>query len=50
MEIFWGTAYQTLLVGGLITLAAAAVGLAGGLIGGALLFLDICPSVGIGAF
>jgi hypothetical protein len=43
--ILWGAVFQALPVGGLVTLAAAAVGLAGGLIGGALLFLMIavCP-------
>jgi hypothetical protein len=46
VAIFWGAVYQTLPVGGLVTLAAAAIGLAGGLIGGALLFLIIavCPA------
>jgi hypothetical protein len=45
VAIFWGAVYQTLSVGGLITLAAGAIGLAGGLIGGGLLFLMIavCP-------
>jgi hypothetical protein len=48
VAIFWGAVYQALPVGGLVTLAAAAVGLAGGLIGGALLFLMIavCPVPG----
>ncbi len=46
VAIFWGAVFQALPVGGLVTLAAAAVGLAGGLIGGALLFLMIvvCPT------
>jgi hypothetical protein len=45
VAIFWGAVFQALPVGGLVTLAAAVVGLAGGLIGGALLFLMIavCP-------
>ena len=45
VAIFWGAIYQTLPAGGLITLAAASIGLAGGLIGGGLLFLMIavCP-------
>lgn len=45
VAIFWGAVYQTLPVGGFITLAVAAIGLSGGLIGGGLLFLIIavCP-------
>ena len=44
--IFWGAVYQALPVGSLITLATAAIGFAGGLIGGGLLFLIIavCPA------
>jgi hypothetical protein len=42
---FWGAIYQTLPVGGLVLLAAAAIGLGGGLIGGALLYVitAVCP-------
>jgi hypothetical protein len=45
VAIFWGAIYQTLPVGGLITLATAAIGLAGGMIGGGLLFVmvAVCP-------
>lgn len=45
LAIFWGAVYQALPVGGLVILATGAIGLAGGLIGGALLFLMIavCP-------
>jgi hypothetical protein len=45
LVIFWGAVFQALPVGGLVTLAAAAVGLAGGFFGGGLLFLMIavCP-------
>ena len=45
VAIFWGAIFQALPVGGLVILATAAVGLAGGLIGGGLLFLMIavCP-------
>ena len=45
VAIFWGGVYQTLPVGGFITLAVAAIGLSGGLIGGGLLFLivAVCP-------
>ena len=45
VTIFWGAVYQALAVGGLVILAAGTIGLAGGLIGGALLFLMIavCP-------
>lgn len=43
--IFWGAVFLAPPAGGLITLAAASIGLAGGLIGGGLLFLMIavCP-------
>ena len=46
VAIFWGAVYQTLAVGGLVTLAASAIGLAGGLIGGGLLYLivAVCPA------
>jgi hypothetical protein len=42
---FWGAIYQALPVGGLVLLAAAAIGLGGGLIGGALLYVitAVCP-------
>jgi hypothetical protein len=42
---FWGAVYQALPVDGLVLLAAAAIGLAGGLIGGALLYVitAVCP-------
>jgi hypothetical protein len=45
VAIFWGTIYQALAVDGLVLLAAAALGLGGGLIGGALLYLitAVCP-------
>jgi hypothetical protein len=45
VAIFWGAIYQTLPVGGLVTLAVAAIGLAGGIIAGGLLFLliAVCP-------
>jgi len=43
--VFWGAIYQALAVDGLVLLAAAAIGLAGGMIGGALLYLitAVCP-------
>jgi hypothetical protein len=46
VAIFWGAVYQALPVGGLVALAAAALGLGGGLIGGALLYLitAVCPA------
>lgn len=45
VAIFWGTIYQALAVDGLVLVAAAALGLGGGLIGGALLYLitAVCP-------
>jgi hypothetical protein len=47
VAIFWGAVYQSLPVGGLVALAAGAIGLAGGLIGGALLYLmvAVCPDL-----
>jgi hypothetical protein len=43
--IFWGAVYQAVPVGGLVLLAAAAIGLGGGFIGGALLYVitAVCP-------
>jgi len=45
VAVFWGAIYQALAVDGLVLLAAAAIGLAGGMIGGALLYLitAVCP-------
>jgi hypothetical protein len=45
LAIFWGAVFQALPVGGLVLLAAAAIGLGGGLIGGALLYVitAVCP-------
>jgi hypothetical protein len=45
VAVFWGAVYQSIAAGGWVILAAGAIGLAGGLIGGALLYLivAVCP-------